>query len=457
MFLQDYKSILDSDCPGSMFAIWLRSAFLIAAALLVLNHFGLQCVHADETESSASENDPSEAPQRSVKLSFPARELPAFEFPECMGESLSLDDMAGKRWVASFVFTRCVTTCPAITLEMKKLHDRVAESAPDVKFVTFTVDPNYDTEEILKTYSEAFSPDRERWKFVTGDQEKLYSLIVGGFGLYVSENLGEARLPGYEVAHSNRVVLVNEDGFPVGTFLATRPADMSKLRRILAGQDDFPEPGPALQFSTSDGSIMPIQLEVTPAESSEGATNENDQSSDSVSGGQVLNEGSDEIDPLNAVEHNRQIDEKLPDWVRRLPSTNAMLNSAATVLLLMGWFAIKNQQRKQHRNIMISAFVMSVVFLGCYLVYHYQLGQYTGEHGRKFTGTGAAAIGYQVILWPHIVLAVFVPFLAIRVFMHAFAERWDAHRKLAKITFPIWLFVSVTGVIIYGMLYHWPN
>jgi uncharacterized membrane protein YozB (DUF420 family) len=52
---------------------------------------------------------------------------------------------------------------------------------------------------------------------------------------------------------------------------------------------------------------------------------------------------------------------------------------------------------------------------------------------------------------------VFVPFLAIRVFMHAFAERWDAHKALAKITFPIWMFVSVTGVIIYGMLYHWPN
>ena len=105
---------------------------------------------------------------------------------------------------------------------------------------------------------------------------------------------------------------------------------------------------------------------------------------------------------------------------------------------------------------MISAFVTSVVFLVCYLVYHYALGKYTGEHGRRFPGDGVAAIVYQLILWPHIVLAAAVPVLAILVFRHAFAERWDQHRRLAKITFPIWMFVSVTGVVIYGMLYHWP-
>ena len=122
-----------------------------------------------------------------------------------------------------------------------------------------------------------------------------------------------------------------------------------------------------------------------------------------------------------------------------------------------GLVAIKAENKTRHRNLMIAAFLTSVVFLGSYLTYHWALGKYTGEHGRRFSGTGPSAVVYQMILWPHIVLAAVVPVLAIRVFVHAFAERWDAHKKLAKITFPIWMFVSVTGVIIYGMLYHWPT
>ena len=125
-------------------------------------------------------------------------------------------------------------------------------------------------------------------------------------------------------------------------------------------------------------------------------------------------------------------------------------------MLLFGYFAIRNGRRETHRKLMISAFAVSILFLLSYLTYHWALGHYTGEHGKRFSGEGAAAIIYQLILWPHIALAALVPFLAIRTFAHAFAERWDAHRRLAKITFPIWMYVSVTGVVIYGMLYHWP-
>jgi uncharacterized membrane protein YozB (DUF420 family) len=64
---------------------------------------------------------------------------------------------------------------------------------------------------------------------------------------------------------------------------------------------------------------------------------------------------------------------------------------------------------------------------------------------------------YYVILWPHVVLAATVPFFAVRVFQHAAAERWDNHRRLARVAFPVWMYVSVTGVAIYGMLYHWPS
>lgn len=146
----------------------------------------------------------------------------------------------------------------------------------------------------------------------------------------------------------------------------------------------------------------------------------------------------------------------MPSWAKSLPTVNATLNSIAGLLLLLGYIAIKNKHKVLHRNLMISAFITSVAFLACYLLYHQQLGQHTGEHGKQFLGSGGWKTTYFAILIPHVLLAALVPFLAIRVFQHAFAERWDAHKRLAKITFPIWMFVSVTGVVIYGMLYHWP-
>lgn len=146
----------------------------------------------------------------------------------------------------------------------------------------------------------------------------------------------------------------------------------------------------------------------------------------------------------------------MPSWAKSLPTVNATLNSIAGLLLLVGYIAIKNKHKVLHRNLMISAFITSVAFLACYLLYHQQLGQHTGEHGKQFLGSGGWKTTYFAILIPHVLLAALVPFLAIRVFQHAFAERWDAHKRLAKITFPIWMFVSVTGVVIYGMLYHWP-
>ncbi|MEO2027464.1 MAG: DUF420 domain-containing protein [Fuerstiella sp.] len=406
--------------------------------------------------------------QSSVKISFPAKTLPDFELQECMGDSLGLKDLKGKRWVASFVFTRCTSTCPMITKAVMDLHNdkRVAENAADVTFVSFTVDPKYDDVDVLKTYSEIWSPDRDRWKFLTGSQQHIYELIVKGFGLYVKENLGDTRRPGFEVAHSNRVVLVNEDGIPVGTFLGTREEDMVKLRRILTGRDEFPQPAPTsgLSFSTSDGNPLQIQFEVQPANAEESEQKDEAPSNDEPDGGSIspsvdeTNTDGDSTPPtsVSAAAHNAKIDQRLPSWAKRLPPVNASLNTLSAILLICGLIAIRNRKEQVHRNFMVSAFLTSAVFLACYLTYHYALGKYTGEHGKRFPGQGIVGVVYQLILWPHIVLAACVPVLAIRVFQHAFADRRTAHRKLAKITFPIWMFVSVTGVIIYGMLYHWP-
>ncbi|WP_197439684.1 DUF420 domain-containing protein [Calycomorphotria hydatis] len=142
-----------------------------------------------------------------------------------------------------------------------------------------------------------------------------------------------------------------------------------------------------------------------------------------------------------------------PDWVMALPAVNASLNGLATILLAAGFVAIKAKRPTLHRNLMYSAFAVSILFLACYLTYHFALDHYTGEKGKKFPGTGTAATIYYAILITHVILAVAVPFLSVATIYQALRQRWDTHRRLAKITFPIWMYVSVTGVVIYLMLY----
>ena len=136
--------------------------------------------------------------------------------------------------------------------------------------------------------------------------------------------------------------------------------------------------------------------------------------------------------------------------VHPLATTNAALNGLATVLLLVGFALIKAGRERAHRNVMLAAFAVSCAFLACYLAYHYQVG----AQGAKFSGTGGIRTAYFVILISHIILAAITPFLAIGVIWLGLKDRRAAHRRLARWTFPIWLYVSVTGVVIYALLYH---
>lgn len=139
----------------------------------------------------------------------------------------------------------------------------------------------------------------------------------------------------------------------------------------------------------------------------------------------------------------------MPTWVEWLPTVNASLNGLATVLLIAGYVLIRRKQAEAHKRVMLSAFGVSVVFLVCYLVYH----AYAGS--KSFQGTGFIRPVYFIILISHIVLAAAVPVLAAMTIYRGLKSQWDRHRKIARVTFPIWLYVSVTGVMIYGMLYHW--
>ena len=106
---------------------------------------------------------------------------------------------------------------------------------------------------------------------------------------------------------------------------------------------------------------------------------------------------------------------------------------------------------------MLTAFGTSILFLGFYLLYHFALQSYTGNASRKFEGEGLVRPIYYFILITHVVLAAAVPVLAWVTIRRGLKQQWEAHRRIAKITFPIWLYVSITGVVIYFMLYHLPG
>ena len=132
---------------------------------------------------------------------------------------------------------------------------------------------------------------------------------------------------------------------------------------------------------------------------------------------------------------------------RDLPALNAALNSASAILLATGFVLIRRGHRTAHKRAMLGAVACSVAFLTSYLVYHWQAGS------TRFPGSGTARAIYLSILGSHTLLAAAVPFLVAITLVFAFRERFNRHKRLARWTLPIWLYVSVTGVAVYWMLY----
>jgi uncharacterized membrane protein YozB (DUF420 family) len=137
-----------------------------------------------------------------------------------------------------------------------------------------------------------------------------------------------------------------------------------------------------------------------------------------------------------------------------LPAVNAVLNATATLLLITGFLLIKQGREQAHKWVMLTAFVVSCLFLGCYLAYHFDLKSRTGASGVPFGGGPPISYAYYTMLLTHVLLAATVPFLALTTIYFGLKNRRVSHRRIARWTFPIWLYVSVTGVVIYVMLYH---
>ncbi|MBI3865633.1 MAG: DUF420 domain-containing protein, partial [Planctomycetia bacterium] len=348
-----------------------------------------------------------------------------FSLTECHGQTVTKADLLGKPWVACFIFTRCAGAnfCPRVSEQMRLLQDRL--QGVDVRLVTITVDPDRDTPEDLLRYAEHLRADPQKWWFLTGDKQVIYRLIRRSFRMLV----GEARdpIPGFEIEHSLELMHVDAKGVVRGRYNAQDDVAMAKLRRVLRGKTD---PGDEALIKEGD------ENERRQAEFQRQAEAEAAQKADAEAAAEALAE--------------------VPGWVLRLPLVNALLNGLATVLLLAGFAFIKSGKPVAHKRTMLAAFAASAVFLACYLAYHYLLGHYTGSSSRKFHGTGPIRPVYYAILVSHVLLAAAVAVLAPTVLYRALKGQIDQHKRLARVTYPIWLYVSVTGVIIYFILYHWP-
>jgi len=139
--------------------------------------------------------------------------------------------------------------------------------------------------------------------------------------------------------------------------------------------------------------------------------------------------------------------------VSDLPVVNASLNGLSAVFLGFGYYFIRRGRRTAHHNCMIAAFVISILFLICYLTYHGYLAYALHRGPTRFENPAWFRPIYLTILWTHTPLAVAIEPLAIMSLSRAFQQRFDAHKRIARWTWPLWMYVSVTGVVIYLLLY----
>jgi protein SCO1/2 len=293
--------------------------------------------------------------------------VPDFTLVEKSGKPLARKDLIGRVWVTGFVFTRCAGSCPQMMSRMYQLHKKF----PEVTYVAFSVDPVYDTPEVMSAYVKNNSLPQE-WLFATGTYEQMQTLAKQGFKL----SMDPSSRPEEAVYHSDKLILIDRYGRQRGMFTT---ADMegtelleTELRRVLK------EPA------------IPVM---------------------------------------------------------KLPAVNACLNGAAGFWLIVGLLFIKAKKPGAHKACMLTALSASAVFLVSYLTAHHFLGS------TPYQGQGTMRTVYFSILISHTILAALVVPLALVTVYRAFREDFARHRSLAVWTFPIWLYVSVTGVVIYFMLY----
>ena len=159
--------------------------------------------------------------------------VPGFTFTERSAKAVDSADLAGKVWIAGLIFTRCAGPCPMITARMKQIQEEWKKE-PDFRLVSFTVDPEYDTPEVLKAYADGYQADPERWLFLTGEKEEIFELSQKYFHLGVAEaQEGEESGMAQGVLHSTQLVLVDRRSRIRGYYDSQDPSRLKQLNRDL--------------------------------------------------------------------------------------------------------------------------------------------------------------------------------------------------------------------------------
>jgi len=357
-------------------------------------------------------------------------EMVEFALVDQLGRAVTRETLLGRPWVANFIFANCPTHCPATLNKLYDLQLRIRET--DVRLVTITVDPATDTVPRMLQLSKAFGADPERWLFLTGEIAEIHRVIVDGFQQPMVANP-------MALAHSLNLMHVDASGRVLGKYrfhYLEGESELNTLRRVLLGEIETPE----------ENRFVPKSLAEQAHGSSTAAGGE------PVEGGLAASDRDrSDVADSGAARSSPADRGDVPPWVERLRGTNAMLNGLATLLLLAGLGAAKRRRFGLHKQLMLTAFGVSIAFLACYLTYHGALRHFTGIGHKPYTGPESLTGLYRLILWTHVPLAALVPPLALATIWRGFREQWDAHRRLARITFPTWLYVSVTGVVIYFM------
>jgi protein SCO1/2 len=317
-----------------------------------------------------------------------------FALTERDGRTVRRDDLLGNIWIASFEFTRCTAGCPQISETMARLQTDLARY-PDVRLVTFTVDPEHDRPEELREYAKHYHADPQRWLFLTGDEKAVYQLLETSFHLPAQKNTDGD--PGNAVMHSPKLVLVDRQGHIRGYF------------------DGRPDPRSPDAEGEYEMSLRKLKAHVT------------------------------------RLEHDAWY---LPSDFPRL---NATLNAITAALLILGYSAIRRRLIVPHIVCMTTALGLSVLFLISYGYHHAVIkqglttsfaAQTSHAHPPEWVG-----FVYQLVLWTHTPLAAIVAPLALATAILGITGRLRRHVWLARWTLPIWLYVAITGVVVYWMLY----
>lgn len=328
--------------------------------------------------------DASPRATRNLGSSIPP--LGEFRFTERSGKEITQEDLRGRVWIAAFIFTRCKSSCPRITAAMSKLQEKLEGCS--VQLVSISVDPEYDTPEVLTDFAKRYRADPERWWFLTGDRDATYDLIRSGFLQAVSETTKQEQEDlGVEAFnHSSRLALLNTGN------------------QIISLVD------------TNEVLDDPMKYEA-------------------------------ELDAFASRARSLAKAAEAPAWAKKLPALNASLNGGSALLLILGLLLIRSGKQKAHTITMVTCLVLSALFLTSYLTYHAQVGSI------PFSGEGRPRVVYFTILLSHTVLAVLMLPLILLTVSRAVRKRFELHKKVSTIVYPIWLYVSITGVVIYWMLY----